>query len=830
MAERDWPKFVSGQTMGPNGEYEIVDRALKTRGSPRPLGDGGAGTVYRARFRNKLDRAIKFLTPGDPSPLIRDRYTETFARERQILFGITHRNIVKIVDFGEFNDGSKAWPYLVMDYVEGEEFSTVCRSDSIGGEEVLRLVEDIIDGLEFLHTREPPILHADIKSANVLGARTGDRFESVILDLGAAHVVTPLEIGEQPEFLGLDETDSTLFVSTIEIAHSSHQKYVGKKLPRNLLRSLFPFYDFYALGLMLRTVLGQDVVRNKLRADLGADRMSALEMLIENLLSHPDSPHYTDIRRIREDWRKLSATYLAPIGIPELSIAAQFRHSLLGPNGRTTITDRLHPILNHKLFQRLRDVPQLEYVALKYPGATHSRFQHATSVYRNTRYYLAHLLNHPTFRLMASKADIEATLLLALLHDIGHYQLSHMFEDYATDDRDAGAGQSAIVGDDDLFLSVLDPDGKTLELISSEVAPNATSNRPYGVEIDEAWSMSCDSLKTEKDVSIAKLILDNYGRSTLLSLVRIRGAVMQSHPCDQIHNILAGVLSSPIDSDKISYLVDDAWESGVSYGKGIDLDGILGALRPPEPSDIRGPTIAISDKGIAAVESVTMARQWMIRQIYWHHTNRAVMAMCKYVISRLRSEDSWDFGTFLKANFFASLHQTTHSLSQSFDAIMEADEVNPLHGLLEGERGLYKRVYTKTEGPSGRDTELYEQMSRRSYAEIASIEERLRRSLNQRFRVQGKRDALKGEVLLDVPKKNRGTSGGEHGARLIVYSRNRGVPAQEIEVSTPLFQNLVRENMAQANKIRVFVAPSVFNVTGIDELSDFFNEEIERIP
>ena len=47
---------------------------------------------------------------------------------------------------------------------------------------------------------------------------------------------------------------------------------------------------------------------------------------------------------------------------------------------------------------------------------------------------MSHLLNDPSFRLMVEPFEIEATLLRAILHDIGHYPLSHMFEDFAEEE------------------------------------------------------------------------------------------------------------------------------------------------------------------------------------------------------------------------------------------------------------------------------------------------------------------------------------------------------------------------------------------------------------
>src|SRR5689334_24517874 len=79
-------------------------------------------------------------------------------------------------------------------------------------------------------------------------------------------------------------------------------------------------------------------------------------------------------------------------------------------------------------FQRLRYVRQLGLAHLVYPGATHSRFEHALGAY-----YLARL----TVRFLDDAGELEGiaegekriTIAAALLHDIGHYPFSHALEE-----------------------------------------------------------------------------------------------------------------------------------------------------------------------------------------------------------------------------------------------------------------------------------------------------------------------------------------------------------------------------------------------------------------
>jgi HD superfamily phosphohydrolase len=91
---------------------------------------------------------------------------------------------------------------------------------------------------------------------------------------------------------------------------------------------------------------------------------------------------------------------------------------------------RLEPaalrVVDTSAFQRLRYVRQLGHAFLVYPGATHSRFEHALGAYHLARRALDALRAQEGFRF--DEADALLIRLAALLHDIGHYPFSHALE------------------------------------------------------------------------------------------------------------------------------------------------------------------------------------------------------------------------------------------------------------------------------------------------------------------------------------------------------------------------------------------------------------------
>ena len=85
-------------------------------------------------------------------------------------------------------------------------------------------------------------------------------------------------------------------------------------------------------------------------------------------------------------------------------------------------------IVDTEDFQRLRNITQLGYVHLVYPGARHSRFEHSIGVYHLAKQFLSRLLmSDPPLEL--NDEDIRVFIAATLLHDIGHYPFSHTLEE-----------------------------------------------------------------------------------------------------------------------------------------------------------------------------------------------------------------------------------------------------------------------------------------------------------------------------------------------------------------------------------------------------------------
>lgn len=141
------------------------------------LGEGGMGRVFRARDEKlDVDVALKVWTTVDNSP----ERTARLRREVRLARLVTHRNVARIFDLGEWNECE----FLSMEYLEGETLKDLlAREGPLALEQVHELMVQLCAGLGAAHA--VGVIHRDLKPANIF-LETGGRL--VIVDFGIARV------------------------------------------------------------------------------------------------------------------------------------------------------------------------------------------------------------------------------------------------------------------------------------------------------------------------------------------------------------------------------------------------------------------------------------------------------------------------------------------------------------------------------------------------------------------------------------------------------------------------------------------------------------------
>ena len=201
---------------------ETLNRRYKIE---KYLGGGAFGEVYRV-YNNYLKqrRAIKVFKvsldlKGNDSTL------EEFLEEAVILTKFDHRNIVKVHDADTFiaKDGQE-YVFFVMDFVSGGDLSDHWKSYGakfIPIDEVIDIIKQICEGLNILHSENPPMIHRDIKPQNIMIGYEKKKIVAKLTDFGLVKAVNPSTLYasakgtlafKAPEFLdGKDDTSTDMF-------------------------------------------------------------------------------------------------------------------------------------------------------------------------------------------------------------------------------------------------------------------------------------------------------------------------------------------------------------------------------------------------------------------------------------------------------------------------------------------------------------------------------------------------------------------------------------------------------------------------------------------
>jgi HD superfamily phosphohydrolase len=229
--------------------------------------------------------------------------------------------------------------------------------------------------------------------------------------------------------------------------------------------------------------------------------------------------------------------------------------------------------------QRLRRVRQLGVTSFAFPGAEHTRFAHAVGAAFVMKLLLQRLRSiHgglPYWQQITSDRAQDA-IAAALLHDVGHGPLSHLFEDAIP-----------------------------------------------GVPMHEEWTRR---IVLDETTGVHKVLhaIDPAMPS------RVAALVSGEHPLPY----LARSVSGTFDVDRCDYLLRDAHATGVRYGI-FDLDWLMRSLCFAPGKKDSAPSLAIDGaKGLPAIEAFLVARLFMFQQVYLHKATRSAEWMIRTILSR----------------------------------------------------------------------------------------------------------------------------------------------------------------------------------------------------
>jgi HD superfamily phosphohydrolase len=215
-------------------------------------------------------------------------------------------------------------------------------------------------------------------------------------------------------------------------------------------------------------------------------------------------------------------------------------------------------LVDHPAFQRLRNIKQLGFADLAFPGATHSRYAHSLGAMEMATRIFDELFKPGDLDKNFRQEMRQAVRLAMLFHDIGHPPLSH-----------------------------------TMEM---RMSPGVTHE-------DYTRRLITDS-------SFAEEITKLFGPIDIINL-DFKRAGLNYQP------ILKQIISSECDGDRMDYLQRDSFYCGVNYGK-FDADWLMSSL---VALDQNGSVyLGIKSKGMYSFEDFLLSRYHMFASVYLHHT------------------------------------------------------------------------------------------------------------------------------------------------------------------------------------------------------------------
>jgi Tol biopolymer transport system component len=143
------------------------------------LGRGGMGSVYKA-----LDENLGIPVAVKENLFTTEEYARQFRREATILASLRHSNLPRVTDhFVIAGQGQ----YLVMDYIDGDDLRSRIEKGNLPNERLaVDWARQICDALNYLHNRQPPVVHRDIKPGNI---RITSDSRAVLVDFGLARLM-----------------------------------------------------------------------------------------------------------------------------------------------------------------------------------------------------------------------------------------------------------------------------------------------------------------------------------------------------------------------------------------------------------------------------------------------------------------------------------------------------------------------------------------------------------------------------------------------------------------------------------------------------------------
>ena len=184
--------------------FTAAQMAAATGGFRDPIDEGAFGAVYRGRLADGRAVAIKVLKPkfAKAKKAVKKGAEQWsgaggFRKELEVLGKYRHRNIVELLGSCLGGSGKAAKQCLVFEWMAGgslnKRLDPASGAPPLSAQERFDVASDVARGLEYLHVdADPPIIHQDVKSDNILLCQIEGRWLAKVADFGTARYAPKL--------------------------------------------------------------------------------------------------------------------------------------------------------------------------------------------------------------------------------------------------------------------------------------------------------------------------------------------------------------------------------------------------------------------------------------------------------------------------------------------------------------------------------------------------------------------------------------------------------------------------------------------------------------
>lgn len=309
-------------------------------------------------------------------------------------------------------------------------------------------------------------------------------------------------------------------------------------------------------------------------------------------------------------------------------------------HGFIPYTEHEKKIIDCVLFKRLQSIKQLSTVDWVFPGSEHTRYIHSLGV--------MHIADKIAMAIGLTDEERLIVRMAGLLHDIGHYPLSHVCE--------KPYDKEIEVIEDEFDCSRINED------IKNKI--DSFSDKEEGTDLATSYMKKSSGYHHEKVG--ADIILNNKSINSIVKQACgskapeiIADMIIGNVESNTTDPLLVQILHSELDADGIDYLMRDAMFSGTSFGA-FEVDQLIRCMEVGNYNSKR--ILCINSKGIAAADQYLINKFFSYSQVVFNKHVVISEFMTEQVINWMKQYDQsfpsrkdlteWIKGPETKSNYY----------------------------------------------------------------------------------------------------------------------------------------------------------------------------------